>query len=100
MEKVTFEAGERTSYLDIRQPPIPAANTVESLSLRPLGMISLVHLTPGAPTRHGGREPGKTFVLDSVLQQGGRPGLKQPIIWMPTMGIRQAWVPVNSSSGL
>lgn len=99
-EKVTFEGREGTSYLDIGQPPIPVANTAESSSLRPLGMISFVHPTPGAPTRLRGRETGKTFDLDSVLQGGGRPGLKQPIMRMPTVGIRQACVPVSSSSGL
>ena len=59
MEKVTFEGGERTSYLDIRQPPISAANTVESSSFRPLGMISLVHLTPGAQPDMGAERQGR-----------------------------------------
>ena len=77
-EKVTFEGRQGTSYLDIRQPPIPVANTAESSSLRPLGMISSVHPTPGAQSDLGAERQGRLLTWILCSRGGGRLGGGSP----------------------
>ena len=68
-EKVTFEGREGTSCLDIRQPPIPVANSRVLIASSTRNDFFCSSNTWG-PIRLRGGETGKTFDLDSVLQRG------------------------------